>query len=427
MENNRIHTPFGVRDMLYDECMVKKTVERKIDSVFSSYGYKEVATPTFEYIEVFSDEKMGGTSAENMYKLFDRDGAVIALRSDMTPPVVRVAATAYADEKSAVRLCYFGNAFRFNASYQGKMSEFAQAGIELMGVESVAADAEAVAVACESLLAAGLNDFKIMVGEVDFIKGILKETGLDEENCRLLQDMIANRNYVGVEELVEKSTINEKTKELLRSLPKLVGKAEVLDKAMTFTENEEALKSLERMKKIYEFLNFYGVEKYVFFDLGMVNRLNYYTGVIFRGYTLGTGYSVVDGGRYDNLAVLYGKKMPSVGFVIKINELMNALERQNISVCEEKPTSFFAYDDEAAQTAIEVAAMYRKKGMTVEMSLMGRGLRNMKYAKDKGFSHMLYFTDKGTVKIMSFKDEMGGYSVEVPVSELTAMKKEEDL
>ncbi len=427
MKNNRIHTPFGVKDMLYEECMVKKSIERKIDDVFIGFGYKEVVTPTFEYIEVFSDEKMGSTSPQNMYKIFDRDGAVLALRSDMTPPIARIAATVYAEEKKAVRLCYFGNSFRFNASYQGKLSESSQAGVELMGVESANADAEVIAVACESLLAAGLNEFKIMVGEVQFFKGILKESGLDDEVCELLQDMVANRNYVGVEELIENNEINPKTKELLRTLPKFVGGEEVLEKAAEFTENEDALKSLERMKKIYELLKIYDVDKYISFDLGMINKLNYYTGIIFRGYTYGTGYSVVDGGRYDNLVELYGKKMPSVGFGIKINELMNVAESQKIKVYEEPVKAFFAYDEEAIGNAIKIAKMYREIGMVVETSLLGTGLaKNMKYAKDKGFSHFLYFTKNNTIKLSSFKDEMGGYTVEMPVEQLTVFEKEED-
>ena len=199
MKNNRIHTPFGVKDYLSDECLIKKAITNAMDKVFTGYGYNEVITPTFEYIEVFSDDKMGSTSPANMYKVFDRDGAVLALRSDMTPPIARVASTAYADEKNAVRLYYFGNAFRFNASYQGKLSEFFQAGIELMGVDSAYADAEVIAVACESLIAAGIKDFKIMVGEVEFFKGLLRQSLLSDEDCKVLQDLVANRNYVGVE------------------------------------------------------------------------------------------------------------------------------------------------------------------------------------------------------------------------------------
>ncbi len=426
MKNNRIHTPFGVKDVLYDECMVKKTIIAKVDKVFKGYGYKEVETPTFEYIEVFSDEKMGGTSPQNMYKVFDRDGAVLALRSDMTPPIARVAATVYAEEKN-MRFSYFGNAFRFNASYQGKLSEFSQAGIELMGAVSSQADAEVLAVACESLLASGIADFKIMVGEVDFFKGVLKESELSDDDCNILQDLIANRNYVGVEQMIEKHSINKRTEELLRNLPKLVGGVEVLEKAAGFTADEGALASLEKMKELYTVLKFYGVDKYISFDLGMVNRLNYYTGIIFRGYTYGSGYSVIDGGRYDNLVELYGKKMPSVGFSIKINEVITALNRQGISIVETPVKALFACDDEALETAVKVAKMYREKGMIVEASLLGRGLaKNMKYAKDKDFSHLLYFTDKESVKIASFKDEMGGYTVEVPVEQLTAMEKGEE-
>lgn len=424
MKNNRIHTPFGVKDYLSDECLIKKAVTNAIDKVFTGYGYKEIITPTFEYIEVFSDEKMGGTSPQNMYKIFDRDGAVLALRSDMTPPIARVAATAYADEKDAVRFYYFGNAFRFNASYQGKLSEFSQAGIELMGVDSHYADAEVLAVACESLIAAGIKEFKIMVGEVEFFKGLLRQSGLDEDECTALQELVANRNYVGVEDFIENRNIDENTKHLLQSLPKLVGGENVLKEAASFITDKGALSSLKRMEDIFDMLKCYGVDKYISFDLGMVNRLNYYTGIIFRGYTYGSGYSVVDGGRYDNLVELYGKKMPSVGFCIKINEIINSLEKNGTDIVKKPVTALFAYDKTGVSAAIKTAAAYRKKGIIAENSLLGEDFdKNMKYAREKDFSHMLYFS-AGKVKIASFKDELGGYCVEVPISQLTAMEGE---
>ena len=424
MKNNRIHTPFGVKDYLPDECLIKKVITNAIDKVFTGYGYNEVITPTFEYIEVFSDDKMGSTSPANMYKIFDRDGAVLALRSDMTPPIARVASTAYADEKNAVRLYYFGNAFRFNASYQGKLSEFFQAGTELMGEDSPYADAEVIAVACESLIAAGVKDFKIMVGEVEFFKGLLKQSLLSDEDCKILQDLVANRNYVGVEEFTEKRDMDADTKELLRSLPKLVGGEEVLKKASELIYDEGAIASLKRMEDIFDILRCYGADKYISFDLGMVNRLNYYTGIIFRGYTYGSGYSVVDGGRYDNLAELYGKKMPSVGFCIKINEIINFLEKTGTDIVKAPLKALFAYDKTGVSAAIKIASAYRKKGMAVENSLLGDDFNeNMNYAKEKNFSHMLYFSGS-KVRIASLKDEMGGYCVEVPVSRLTAMEGE---
>ena len=426
MRDNKLHTPVGVRDVLCEECAIKTDITEKIRENFRCYGYQQVESPTFEYIEVFSDEKLGSTKPEQMYRFFDRDGSTLALRSDMTPPIARIAATSYYQTPYPLRFSYFGNAFKYNEDYQGKLREFAQAGVELLGVNSSDADAEVIAVAVNSLLAAGIQNFKITIGDVEFFKGILEETGLPEEICKKLQQSIGNRDYVKSEEIVRAYSMPENIQKLFIELPNLVGSLDILTYAKRLTKNRNAKQAISRLQDLYQLLRNHEVEEYISFDLGMVNQLNYYTGIIFRGYTYDSGYPIVAGGRYDHLVEHYGAGMPAVGFSLKINELVSAVMKHSVSVPEKSPKTLVAYTDAGKAAACQIANEYRRDGMYVENSLLGEDMEeNMAYAKEKNMSHVLYFVDAVQVKVISLADEMGGFTVDVTVDELIRPGKEE--
>lgn len=425
---NKLHTPIGVRDILPAECAVKNEIIGRIKKIFASFGYMAVESPTFEFQEVFAKDTNGQDESKTlmqMYKFFDRDGSILSLRSDMTPPIARIAATAYGNSTVPLRLAYYGNAFRYNENYQGKLREYSQAGVELIGVDNSDADAEVLSLAVKSLLAAGLKEFKINIGQVQFFKGILEETGLNKKDCNTLKEMIAKRDYVGVEALIERRNVEKDIKKLFIELPKLVGGEKVIEYAAALTKSKKALIALEKLRDLYSVLKNYSIENYISFDLGMVNRLNYYTGIIFRGYTYGVGYSVVDGGRYDNLVEEFGVSKPAVGFGIRINEVMSAMESQGISVPFKKIDAIIAYKALGRKSALEVADIYRNKNYYIENSLIGDDFEeNIAYAKQRGIGHLLYFIDDTNLKVVSLNDEMGGFTVDVKKNELLFPEKE---
>lgn len=416
MRNNKLHTPVGVKDLLLNEYILKDEIVKRLSKVFKSYNYYGIESPMFEYIEVFSDEKLGSTDPNLMYKFFDRNGTTLALRSDMTPPIARIAATAYNDEPT-LKLYYIGNTFKSSQDYQGKLSEMLQAGIEYIGINSVAADAEVIALAVNSILSVGIKEFKINIGQVKFFKEILSETGLDKNMQNELQHKIAQRDYAGVEAFIENCNISEISKSFFIELPKLVGKVDVLEYAKKFTKSQEALKALDELKEIYELIKIYGIDEYITFDLGMINYLNYYTGIIFRGYTYGSGYSIVGGGRYDNLVKQFGKDTPAVGMGIAINEIMSVIERENINILDKELKSLIAYKKSGEKKAIEVAKLYRSKGMIVETNCCNIEFDKIfEYAKKKNISHMLYFLNDEDIKLVNLQDD---YIVDIKVDELT--------
>lgn len=345
----------------------------------------------------------------------------------MTPPIARIAATAYSKTTGPLRFSYFGNAFRYSESYQGKLCEFAQAGIELMGVDSTDADAEVIALAVKSILASGIKEFRLHIGQVNFFNSILEETGLSAEDCNVLKDMVAKRNYVGVESLIEDKEMDENIKQLFIKLPKMVGTKDAIAEAVRLTKSKEALTALKEMENLYDSLKLYGVEDYVVFDLGMVNRLNYYTGIIFRGYTYGTGYSIVDGGRYDNLVQQFGKKIPAVGFGIKVNEVLNVLENCKVDLGVEGTKTLVAYTSAGRATALKIADVYRESGMKLENSLIGDDFEeNISYAKEREMESILYFVDAVNIKYVKILDEIGVMTSDITIDDLVKPQRREE-
>ncbi len=400
MRNNKLHTPDGVRDLLPFDCLDKLNIERKIENVFHKYGYSNIETPTFEYYEVFSDVAQS-VKPEQMYKFFDRDGSILALKADMTFPIARVTATAYNENELPLRLCYIGNAFKYNENYQGKLREFTQAGVELIGINSQEADAEILALAVNGILETGLTEFKVYVGQVDFFSGILEEAGFDKETSEKIQTMVAEKDYIAIEETLKNIEISENIKNIFFNLHKLVGSLEILQKIKELVTNKKSLKALEKLEKIHTILKAYGIEKYVVFDLGMVTHLNYYTGIIFRGYTYGTGFSILDGGRYDNLISEFGMDTPAVGFAIRINDVLTALEAQNISIEKEKADTLLIYTEQGRSTALKTAEELRNTGLFIENGFIQNIDSAKEYCKNKGLGGILYFSDNENVEIIN--------------------------
>jgi len=398
----KLHTPEGVKDYLPCKAAFKTEVERNIETVFYRYGFLPVSSPTFEYMEVFDGN--GGLNPKQMYKFIDRDSSMLALRADMTPAIARIAATAYEENDIPLRFYYFENVFRYNEHYQGKLREFTQAGVELIGINSFDADAEVIAVSVNSLLSCGLKDFKICIGQVQFFYGILEEGGFDSETCEKIRKYIIAKDYTAVQKIAEESDASDNIKILFKELPLLIGGRKIIERAKELVNSKKAIDALEDLENIYQILSEYKVENFISFDLSIIG-LYYYTGIIFRGYAKGTGSSVINGGRYDKLIKNYGADYPAVGFAIKINNLITALENQNIFVKGEKADTLLMYTAAGRKTALNASDELRSQGLNVENSLFGDDIeKNKEYAKNKGMGGILYFLNSEDVRIINLEN-----------------------
>ena len=360
------HTPEGVRDIYSQECSRKQKLQEKLHRVFHQYGFEDIETPTFEYFEVFSKE-VGTIPSRDLYKFFDREGNTLVLRPDFTPSVSRACATYFNPEKEVVSLCYTGNTFINNSSFRGRLKETTQMGVERMGDDSPEADAEILAMTVECLLTAGLTEFQVSVGQVDYYKAIFAQTGMSQEEEEELRELISQKNYFGVEELVKSKKMDKSLAKVLSQLPQMFGSAEVLEKAKALTDNPQALKAVARLEEIYELLKVYGYEKYITFDFAMLSKYHYYTGIIFQAYTYGTGEPLIKGGRYNQLMKHFGKPAASIGFAIVVDNLLMALSRQKLEMEDPDDVTVITYRKENRIQAIKEAKELRAQGKNVAL------------------------------------------------------------
>lgn len=309
MKEKLLHTPEGVRDIYNSECKRKSAVEKRIHHILELYGYQDIETPTFEFFDIFNSDT-GTVSSVEMFKFFDRNNNTLVLRPDMTPSIARSVAKYYSACEFPLRLSYRGNTFLNNRSYQGKLTEKTEMGAELINDDSPEADAEGIIMMIDCFLAAGLTDFRIDIGQAEFYKGIMDALEASEEVKEQIHEYIENKNALGMEILLSDLSMKDCYRNILLEYNDLYGDVTMLEKAKKLTINPRCQAAIARLEEVYEVLKLYGYEKYVSFDLGMVNHFDYYTGIIFRGYTYGTGDAIGKGGRYDNLlaAVWQGSK-----------------------------------------------------------------------------------------------------------------------
>ena len=362
MGKRLVHTPEGVRDIYGAEYASKLYIQDLFHQELKSFGYQDIQTPTFEFFDVFGRE-IGTTPSKELYKFFDKEGNTLVLRPDFTPSIARSAAKYFMDETIPLRFCYSGNNYINTSNLQGKLKETTQMGAELIGDSSAEADAEMIALLIKSLLNVGLKEFQVSVGQVDYFKGLCSHANLDEDTELELREFISNRNGFGAEELLlNKGVAAEDSKALLR-VSDLFGSYEILEEALNNANNEHSVLAVERLQNIYEVLKLYGVEQYVSFDLAMISKYHYYTGVIFNAYTYQSGSAIAKGGRYDNLLARFGKPSPATGFVVMIDDLMTAMTRQKICPSPENRNLLLVYNC-SLDHAIDEAAKYRAQGFS---------------------------------------------------------------
>ena len=393
MRQQLLHTPEGVRDIYNGECEKKMVLQDHLRSTLKSYGYHFIETPTFEFFDIFGKE-IGTIPSRELYKFFDREGNTLVLRPDITPSIARCAVKYYMDEDLPIRLCYMGNTFINNNSYQGRLKENTQLGAELIGDDSGDAEAEIIAMAVECLLTSGLKEFQLGIGHAEFLQGLMDAAGLDEDSEEELKDLIANKNFFGVEEFVADLSLSPELKQIFGKIGAFYNSAEDLAEVKRLAAGyDRILQALERLEKLDEVLKLYGVDKYVSYELSVISKYHYYTGIIFAGYTFGSGEPIVKGGRYDALLTHFGKESPAIGFAVVIDQLLAALSRQKITVQTENATQLFVYDEAHKREVIEQAGVLRKSGNFVELIPYDTAHKKADYeayAKRTGITQITY-------------------------------------
>lgn len=320
--------PAGTRDLLPGEARRRRALENQMVTVFERWGYQEVATPTLEYFDTLAID-LGEEVGEELYRLLDRDGRLLVLRPDMTTPIARLVATRLRNQPLPLRLFYLANVFRYESPQAGRLREFGQAGVELIGSSGPEADAELIALAVEALRTAGLQEFQISLGEVQVINGLMEETNLPESVIRSLKRALTQKDLVGLEDRLLEHQVPLQKREMVLGISNFHGGLEVIQESRKLTSNQRTIQALDYLEQVWSSLIKLGVDSFVRLDLGVLRGFEYYTGIVFEGYSSDLGFPLCGGGRYDNLLSKFGYPCPATGFAVGIERLLLALDNQN--------------------------------------------------------------------------------------------------
>lgn len=401
IQDSRTKIPSGMATHLPEDAFLRRHAQEKILSTFFKWGYKEVLTPVFEYYDVLSPG-ISSRLTEKSYKFVDREsGKMMLLRPDITPQIARMVAGILTDEPKPLRLCYYGNVFRYEESHAGRDREMFQVGCELVGIESPEADAEVIAVASEAIKDFGITDFKIVIGQAGFLNGIIsslnryKEETISMEFEHSLQDAISRKDAGLIKTLLNNTGIKGKVRNNILEVPNLFGGEEILIKALNITNNELSKEAIENLRKIYSLLCLYGLKDSILIDLCDIREIDYYTGLFFEIFTPGIPYPVGAGGRYDNLIGKFGYDCPSTGFAIDIESIIKAMEKQGDFFIDNNINYLVVVKKEDEKIGIKLVRELRAKGYRV---IMDTGLydinSSISYAKKNKIEKVIILGNK---------------------------------
>lgn len=380
--------PRGLRDLLPPELKIRRFMEEKAATLFASYAYEEVMTPTFEYLEVV-ETGTGGNIRDELFLFTDREGGILSLRPEITTGIARLAATHLRDAVFPQRLYYLSNSFRYVQPHLAQYREFWQVGIELLGAEGVRADAEVITIAVKVLQAMGLENFKISLNQIGIFNSLLDDSPLDREEKSSIRSLVENKDLVELSRLLESLNIDDELKESIAILPVLHGGMEVLDRLPYAQKNRQALAAIQELREVYETLRLCGVIDHIVVDMGVLRGLDYYTGTVFEGYSPDLGYGLLGGGRYDHLLGKFGFPCPATGFALGIDRLALLLKHPPL---QEAPRCLLGGQDFAK--LIARSEELRKEGFSVEMDLEGRSRQELlKKLEGKENCKLFYLSD----------------------------------
>lgn len=363
MNNNIKITPEGTKDYLFKECTAVNYVSKKIEMVFQNHQFHQVITPCLEFYDLFAAGS-GGIDQQSMFKTTDNSGRIVVVRPDSTLPIARLASTRLQNEVFPVRLYYNQPVYRNNPVLTGRSNEIIQLGVELIGSSGLRADIEIITTAVESLAAIS-DDFRLEIGHSMIFNALSDELDADINQKELIKSFIENKNYSALNDCLDKLEQNE-TVSAIRKLPSLFGGDEVFEKAEKVIKSSKALEALAYLKDLYKMLSTLNLGDKLSLDLGLVQRNEYYSGIVFSGYILGFGDAVLSGGRYDKIMDSFEIPTGAAGFAFSINRIAEKARYKSRSNIPEMLV--YAKSDDNIMKAVEYTAELVKQGIKAQFS-----------------------------------------------------------
>ena len=388
--NDLLITPEGVRDIVPSDHRKKLEISDKLLAVIENAGYMRMQTPSFEYFDVFANN-IGTTPSSQLYKFYDKEGNTLVLRPDFTPAMARAFSKLYFDVKDPVKLCYCGNTFVNGSELNGMLKESTQIGAELYNDSSTEADAAMISLVIKCMKAAGFDDFNVAIGNGNFFRGLCEELGIAFEDEHSLRQLISAKNYYKAKELLSGLNVSEDYTDLIVSISDRYSTGESLNSLKDVVQNEMCKNALSRLSNIVDILDDEGLAGYVSIDLGLLNKYDYYTGVLFRAYTFGYGDAIMKGGRYDNLTRQFGKESSAIGFGIAVDDLLTAIKEQE----DRKRTGtndYLTFALTKGRLADKTLALLEKCGFTCE-AMKDKDTRKLIFVNEE--QKLRFFLAKG--------------------------------
>jgi ATP phosphoribosyltransferase regulatory subunit len=383
--------PCGVRDLFLEDAAKLSKLMATWRQLFESWAYTEIIPPTYEHYDVL----MAGSDADferKIFRVLDREGNILALRPDITTQVARIVGTKLYDLPLPLRFYYLTNVFRFEEPQAGRQREFYQAGLELIGAPGPEADAEVIGIAIEALQQVGLQGFQINLGQMGFFRAIVAELNLSPAQVGELKGAIDRKDDASLEKSLREWGISERHARALAELPHLCGGEEALERAVSLAPNPAAYRAIQNLSRVYDLLSDQGLAEHVVIDLGEARGMDYYTGVTIEGFSPGLGFSICNGGRYDELIGLYGRPLPAVGFALGVERVLLALEEQGQQEVDLTPDLLVSA--EAASAGRATLQRLRQRGLKVEVDVMARDEADLlEYARGRGIPHIILAGD----------------------------------
>lgn len=378
-------TPEGTKDFLFAECSAMDDVCGKVESVFRSRGFKKVITPAIEFYDIFA-LPCSGIMQEAMFKTVDNKGRLLVVRPDSTLPIARMVSSRLKNSLLPVRLYYKQAVYRNNPTLTGRINENMQMGIELLGVKGIRADLEVLTTAVSALSSVS-DDFRIELGHAEVFDALSENLEIDEAYKEKIRVSIEGKNYSALNNLLDKLQPS-KAVSAIRSLPSLFGGDDVFEKALLICEGTKAAGALEYLHQIYTSLSALGLGEKIIVDLGLVQRNDYYTGIVFSGYISGIGDAVLSGGRYDELLGEFDLPMGAAGFAIDTDAVtMKRLADNNVSYSDNPDVLVFAHDGCEMQAIAQVAEL-NKNGVKAQFSVLPTLEETKRFARERGIAQV---------------------------------------
>ncbi len=421
MPNQKFARPRGTRDILPDEMERRRWLEGVFRRTFEDFGYREVQTPTFEHADLVI-AKSGEEIRKHLYDFKDKGGRELALRPELTAPVMRLYLQELTHESKPLRLYYFGNCFRYEEPQSGRYREFWQAGAELIGSPFAEAEAEVIAIAADALERCGLPKYEIRIGEVGILRDVLKEGGAkEEEQARVMSALDKGED---VRALMAEIGIPEECQRTVEAVSRLEGGREVMKEAKELLAgNDGAISKAAGLGELLDLLDAQGVKYGI--NLGIARGLDYYTGMVFEIYAEGLGAQkqICGGGTYSLTEVFGGSAMPTGGFAFGMDRLLLALEKQGrLPALERKRVMVVSAGGESLGKALEISTMIRKS-VPCEVEILRRKLKKaLAYADKEGIPFVVIVGEdelkRGRVVL---RDMRSGEQRELKIEELDGL------